>query len=113
MKAYNLTALKEWCGNDPGFFNEMLEIFERSSNEGIAKMQEAYNANDFEMVKHYAHKIISPYRHIEANSIVEKLKLVEELAGENTADKNICLQLITEISSASSHLTEDLKKEHL
>lgn len=112
MAKYNITSLKEQCGSDTAFFNEMLEVFTRSTREGIEQMEKALNENDMQQVRHYAHKIISPFRHIEADEIVTRLKEVEHKA-ESGEDKQQFAELIFNLKKETEALLTALQKEHL
>lgn len=112
MVKYNIAGLKEQCGDDVAFFNEMLDVFARSTREGIVLMEKALMEDDMLQVQHFAHKIISPFRHIEADDIVTRLKDVEHKAtiGENKQQFQL---LIDELKVETEALIEALKKEYL
>ena len=112
MQKYNLNSLKEQCGDDKKFFNEMLDVFESSARDGIKNMQQALMLNDMDTVKHYAHKVVSPFRHIEAHHIVSKLKNVE-MDAQRPDMKDKCADLIGEIKQDTEELIAGLKGEYL
>ncbi len=91
MKKYKIDALKEQCGYDPAFFNEMLDTFIVSTEKGVEGMEKALLEHDGTSLGYYAHKIVSPCRHIEADN----------------------LELVKKIRSESEELKEELKKEYL
>jgi HPt (histidine-containing phosphotransfer) domain-containing protein len=113
MKKYNLELLKEQCGDDKDFFNEMIDIFIKSSLEGITSMEEAYQKKDMKMLGHYAHKIISPCRHIDAESLIPLLKEMETSAEKNTLEPERANYLIQEIKKETNALVEELKTEYV
>ncbi|MGZ4097513.1 MAG: Hpt domain-containing protein [Bacteroidia bacterium] len=112
MKKYNLDLLKEQCGDDKNFFNEMIDIFIRSSLEGIAGMEESLAKNDMKMLGHYAHKIISPCRHIEADDLIPLLKEIEDKAELKVLEKERASYLIKKIKEETNVLVDQLKTEY-
>jgi HPt (histidine-containing phosphotransfer) domain-containing protein len=113
MKKYNLDLLKEQCGDDKDFFNEMIDIFIKSSLEGIASMEEAFLRNDMKMLGHYAHKIVSPCRHIEASELIPLLKEMETQAEKDQLDPARAGTLIKEIKKEADALIRELKSEYV
>ncbi|MCE3229285.1 MAG: hypothetical protein K0S32_3836 [Bacteroidetes bacterium] len=113
MKRYNLDLLKEQCGDDKGFFNEMLDIFVRSTMEGITEMEVALKKNDIKMLGHYAHKIVSPCRHIEAKNLITLLKEMETSADKNELTSERASFLIEKVKTEASDLIGDLKGEYV
>lgn len=112
MKKYNLELLKEQCGDDKNFFNEMLDIFVKSTLEGITSMDDAFAKNDMRMLGHYAHKIISPCRHIEAEDLIPFLKEMETSSENNELVPERAAFLIEQIKKEADLLIEDLKSEY-
>lgn len=112
MKKYNLDLLKEQCGEDKNFFNEMIDIFIRSTNEGIASMEEMLAKNDMKMLGHFAHKIVSPCRHIEAETLIPMLKEMEADADSGALTKERAEVLVKQIKEEASGLMEEIKTEY-
>src|SRR4051812_34529296 len=108
MKKYNLSALKEQCGTDKLFFNELLDIFKRSSLEGIAGLEEAYAKKDLETFGHYAHKIISPCKHIEAEQLCILLKEIETKAEDNELTMERAGILLKDVKAKILELIEEM-----
>lgn len=111
MSQYNLSLLKEQCGDDTTFYNEMLDIFVHSSLEGLSNMEEALTLNDYKTLGHYAHKIVSPCRHIEAEHVVNLLREIELKAEKNELTAERAKELVSEVKSELILLTEEIKKE--
>lgn len=111
MKKYNLELLKEQCGDDKNFYNEMLDIFIRSTQEGIAGIEDAYAKKDMKMLGHYAHKIISPCRHIEAETLIPLLKEMEDKAEQQELSPERAGLLLEQIKKEANQLMEEIKSE--
>lgn len=112
MKKYDLDLLKEQCGHDKTFFNEMIDVFIKSTLEGIDKLQDAMTRNDQEQMGHYAHKIVSPCRHIEAQAMISLLKEIESKADEKALTPERAEFLVNEVKREAGELIESLKKEY-
>jgi HPt (histidine-containing phosphotransfer) domain-containing protein len=113
MKKYNLTLLKEQCGNDVKFFNEMLDIFNKSTSEGLEQLEAALKKKDMQAVGHYAHKIVSPCRHIDAGNLIILLKEIETKAETNELSQQRAEELITQVKKETEVLLSDLKSEYM
>ncbi len=113
MKKYNLDLLKEQCGNDKAFFNEMIDIFIRSSLEGISKMEEIDLNGDLKMLGHYAHKILSPCKHIQANTLSNLLKEIETGCDNNDLSPGRAGSLIQNVRTEANELILALKEEYI
>ena len=76
-KPYDLASLRMLSqGNEP-FFYEMIDLFVRTSKEGIAQMQNHLEEEDFYAISQIAHRISAPCKHLAANKMYEILKLIE------------------------------------
>jgi HPt (histidine-containing phosphotransfer) domain-containing protein len=113
MKKYNLELLKEQCGQDTKFFNEMIDIFIRSSLEGIEKLEEACAGHDLKQMSHYAHKIVSPCRHIDASGLIGLLREMEAKADSKELDPERAKFLTGQIKTELNDLITDLKTEYV
>lgn len=113
IKKYNLGHLKEQCGADTAFFNEMIDLFIKSSLEGIEKMKEAQAKNNFIEMGHYAHKIIAPCRHIEADNLIPMLKEIETKSGCKELEPELARFLINKLKIEADELVKNLKGEYI
>ena len=76
-KKYDLNDLKNLSNGDDAFVAEMVQVFINTTNAGIADMETALANEDWENLADYAHKIVPPCRHLQANSLLKKLKNIE------------------------------------
>lgn len=111
MKTYDLALLKEQCGNDKSFYNEMIRIFISSTKEGIEEIERALKNNDMMAVSHQAHKIISPCRHINAGNMVRMLASVENIARGKEGKAEELPELTEKIKQEFKVISLDLNKE--
>ena len=113
MKKYKIDSLKEQCGDNPVFFNEMLDTFILSTEKGVEGMEKALLEKDADTLGYYAHKIVSPCRHIEANNLVLLLNEVENKSASGKIVPSEVQELLKKIRRESEKLREELKKEYL
>jgi HPt (histidine-containing phosphotransfer) domain-containing protein len=111
MKTFDLNLLKEQCGEDKSFYNDMIKIFISSTKEGIDEMDKALKKGDMPTVSHQAHKIISPCRHINANNMVKMLAQVENIAKGKEQKSDDLPGLVSKIKTEFNELSVDLNKE--
>jgi HPt (histidine-containing phosphotransfer) domain-containing protein len=113
MSKYNLDLLKEQCGYDKTFFNEMVDIFIRSLLEGVEKLEEAGQKNDRRQLTHYAHKILSPCKHIDAENLIPLLREIEDNAETSGLNDERALYLVQNIRKNADELVTCLKTEYM
>ncbi len=76
---FNLDELKQLANGDDAFVAEMIQVFINTTNSGLADMEKALAEEDWENLANYAHKIVPPCRHLQANTLLKKLKDIELL----------------------------------
>jgi HPt (histidine-containing phosphotransfer) domain-containing protein len=111
MKTYDLNLLKEQCGADRSFYNEMIRIFISSTKDGIQEIEKALENKDMTAISHQAHKIISPCRHINANNMVRMLASVENIARGKEGKTEDLPELTEKIKKEFNTISLDLNKE--
>lgn len=76
---YNLDELKALANGDDAFVTEMVKVFINTTQAGIADMETALAEENWENLADFAHKIVPPCRHLQANTLLKKLKTIELL----------------------------------
>ncbi len=76
-KKYNLDELRVLSNGDNNFVREMVQVFITTTQSGIAGMEDALAQEDGEALADAAHKIVPPCRHLQANTLLKKLKTIE------------------------------------
>jgi CheY-like chemotaxis protein/HPt (histidine-containing phosphotransfer) domain-containing protein len=76
----DLDELERISGGDATFFDEMLRIFIRSSEEAIAKIQLNFQNSDWIAIAESAHKLAAPAKHLQAIALYNRLKQLENTA---------------------------------
>jgi len=109
----DLDELERMAGGDNDFFDEMLRIFIRSSEEALVKFQLNLQNSDWNAITESAHKLAAPAKHLQATVLYDHLKQLENRA-ETTPPEEIkkLLGLIEmEINHINSILKQKLKEE--
>jgi len=79
---FDLRELERLTNGDKGFMKEMIEVFIRTTQNGLANMKLALQTEKWQAISEEAHKMASPCKHIKADVLYTKLKKVEKNAGE-------------------------------
>lgn len=81
---YSLEGMKRLSGNDPAFFEEMLDLFIENTARGFDILQERMEAGDDHSMREQAHKMSAPCKHLEADKLYRLLKEIEHGGGHPT-----------------------------
>jgi signal transduction histidine kinase/CheY-like chemotaxis protein/HPt (histidine-containing phosphotransfer) domain-containing protein len=109
----DLDELERISGGDTAFFNEMLKIFIRSSEEALTKFQQNIQSSDWSVLVETAHKLAAPAKHLQATTLYEYLKKLENNADSYPPEEIIKLigKIEQEINSINFILKQKLKAE--
>jgi HPt (histidine-containing phosphotransfer) domain-containing protein len=109
----DLDELERISGGDTAFFNEMLKIFIRSSEEALTKFQQNIQSSDWSGLVETAHKLAAPAKHLQATTLYEYLKKLENNADSYPPEEIIKLigKIEHEINSINFILKQKLKAE--
>jgi hypothetical protein len=113
MKNYDLGILKSQCGGDVSFFNEMIDLLIKTSSAEITNMEEAFLRFDLEKLAYYAHKVLSPYRQIQANELCALLQEVEVKAENKELTPERGQFLMEQIRSETLEIVKGLGSEYI
>ena len=105
----DLNELERMAGGDTVFFDEMLRIFIRSSEEALVKFQLNLQNSDWNAITESAHKLAAPAKHLQATVLYDYLKQLENRA-ENTTPEEI-KKLIGLIEMEIKHINSILKQK--
>lgn len=76
----DFTELESLSDGKSDFVLELLEIFLKTTGEGIDKLDQAFKDQDLNQIREVAHQIASPNKHIGAKTLYAHLKKLEEYA---------------------------------
>jgi len=102
---YQLKNIYHLANNDITFVKQLLISFIDSTEQGLNGLQDAINSKDIHIVHEMAHKISSPCRHIGADFLYSRLKLIEE---QSKIDNNILM--LEKLSQESFREFLEIKK---
>ncbi len=101
-KQIKLDELMHLTNGDMKFLEEMIRLFIKSSEAGIANIENAITNENHEMAFENAHKMAAPAKHIGAKNLYNNIKKLEDLAKQNVDWKLI----FTDFQQIKKELTE-------
>lgn len=110
----NLDELKKMTGDDADFFNEMLKIFIRSSENGLSSIQDNFNKANWSAISGDAHKLAAPAKHLNASILYNDLKKLESEAvslRDIAEMEKLIASIENEILRVNSYLNTILSEE--
>lgn len=110
IKSVDISELERMANGDPAFVKEMIEIFIRSSENGLKSIRKNLKQENFDQVREFAHKMAAPAKHMKATSLYNKIKEMEHEA-EKSKNKEKMNQLYEEIEfdvKATNNFLKDL-----
>jgi len=108
----NMDELERISGGDAAFFDEMLRIFIRSSEEALTKIQLNLQTADWNSMSETAHKLAAPAKHMQATVLYKHLKELENNMGNSTPEeiKVLINEIEKEITNINSILRQKLEE---
>ena len=76
---YDLSSLKNMLENDEDAIQQILDIFIGNTKSDLIKIENDIKEENIENIKEYAHKMLSMFRQIKADSVVEILNKMQHL----------------------------------
>jgi len=74
---FSLDELKKLSNGDTSFVKHMIEVFIKTTLEGVKAMEEALTKKNYKAIGDHAHKIAPPAQHMGANKLYGTLKKIE------------------------------------
>lgn len=110
IKCYNLNQLKQSIHHDGEFLILMLSTFIQTNSESLANMGIAIEKKQWKAVGELAHKMLSSYRHLNIETLLPALAMLEKLIWEKIP-LNTILDNYANIKSVSEDIFNKLKDE--
>ncbi len=108
--SYNLSELLQLSNGNKEFVVNMLEIFIRSASEIMLQLNSASIVGNWEKVKELSHKAIPSFHFMGLINFSEKLRYIEQNAGNRKEQKHI-EEFIGFIDKNMVVILNDLKAE--
>ncbi|MBF9254526.1 CHASE3 domain-containing protein [Pontibacter sp. 172403-2] len=108
VKLCDLAYLHRMSGGDSNFVKEMIILFLKQAPRELEKMKQAAMINNLPEVKEIAHKLKSSVSLIGAESMLTRLKQIEELVKQNPEVDHV-LQLNQELTDINSKVMVELQ----
>jgi HPt (histidine-containing phosphotransfer) domain-containing protein len=107
---FKLDNLEQIASGDKAFMIEMINVFITSTKEELVNIEEGAKNKLWDKVAGYVHKVKSPVKHFEANSIVNLLETLETNTKNQINLENVPT-LIEKLKEETNELFVLLKKE--
>lgn len=80
----NLEGLRVLTNNNNSFYNELIDTFLQSTENGLNQIKEALKIGNWKQLGELAHQYAAPFKHFEAINCYETLKRLEQLGKDET-----------------------------
>ncbi len=103
-------ALKQTCGDDIDFYQEMLSTLDKSIVNAQINLKSALERTDYKSMAELAHRVCAPVKHIRANRLYALFKQVEVIcrSGDDLEDLT---GLMEEINKEAVVVCNEIKNE--
>ncbi|MFW6309668.1 MAG: ATP-binding protein, partial [Prolixibacteraceae bacterium] len=109
-----LAELKKMAGNDYNFLKEMITLFIRTAENGLAEISAAIKKRNRQEIADAAHKIAPQCKQMRQMQLYDKIKELEKIAENEPADiekmSNLFSQINDNISAINRELRDYLKQ---
>jgi len=106
---FGLEELERLSNGDEMFMKEMIRIFIRSSQTGMKNIKNAFKENNWLEISEAAHKMAAPSKHLMANDLYDKIKLLETNTGKQRSLDTVP-DLIATIEKKVDRINKSLSK---
>jgi HPt (histidine-containing phosphotransfer) domain-containing protein len=115
MKYIDLSYINEVTGGDEELFKELTDIFFKQIDELKITLKEAANNNDYDLIKHAAHKIKSTLRTFGAKTLANDFETIETYNNLELFENlnNHIDKLLNEVELTSQELKQYLKESNI
>lgn len=103
-----LDELYRVSGGDERFVDEMLNLFIKTSNEGVKLLEDNLKSLNWDGLSDAAHKMAPPCRHLGAMNLYKNLKELERL-GSNSPEK--AEQMVESVKNQVSRITSKIAQK--
>lgn len=110
-KPFDLTSLKNLSGNNDAFFQDMVQTFIQTTQEGLMTMQQEFKKGNWKQISEIAHRISAPCRHLAAMNLYDLLKKLEHF--KNFEDKSALENLINLAENEANLIIGAIKQEKI
>lgn len=110
-RIYNLEVLKITTDGDDEFLLKILNTFLNNNKELLGKIQEALKTNKLQDIGNFSHKMLSSYKHLEVNLLIDPLTKLESLSLGYSLDPKEIKLLVDYLSYYSVRLFAQIEQE--
>jgi CheY-like chemotaxis protein len=101
--------LEKIAAGDPGFFKEMILLWFKTAENGLKTLEKAVTEKEWETVSETAHKMAAPCKHLKAEELYKKLKMLENISETNPGENKIA-ELFNAVKKETTEVIGFLKQ---
>jgi HPt (histidine-containing phosphotransfer) domain-containing protein len=109
-KPFSLDELRQLSNGDEKFVQEMINIFVRTTTEGMDEIEKAFNMNNYNAIAEYTHKLSPPCRHMGADELYKTFKSIEDRIRKSDGLNKLDV-LVAKARTETDKVIKELKKE--
>lgn len=107
---FSLEELRQLSNGDEKFVEEMINIFIKTTTEGMNAIEKALGEKDYSTIAEYTHKLSPPCRHMGADELYTRFKTIEDEVRKNEVPSGL-EDLVKKAREQTDKVIGGLKKE--
>ena len=110
-KSFSLDELVKISNGDDKFIMEMIDVFIKTTEEGIVEIEKSVKEGNYLVVSAIAHKIASPCRYMGSELLLNYIKEIENCAKDSEKNDNLD-KLLIQTRNELCYVVKNLKIEN-
>ena len=102
-------SLQKLTNNNDSFYMELLQTFVSSTENGLLKIRNLIQTENWIEISELAHQLAAPFKHFGANNCYTTLKEIERMGKESKIDAALMKELIEVFEEQANHIITQVK----
>lgn len=102
-------SLQKLTNNNDSFYMELLQTFVSSTENGLSKIRNLVQTENWVEISELAHQLAAPFKHFGANNCYTTLKEIERMGKESKIDAVSMRELIEVFEEQANHIITQVK----
>ncbi|WP_343748972.1 ATP-binding protein [Fluviicola sp.] len=104
-------SLQKLTNNNDSFYKELLQTFVSSTENGLLKIRDLIQSENWSETSELAHQLAAPFKHFGANNCYTTLKEIERMGKESNMDASSIKELIEVFEEQANHIIVQVKEK--
>lgn len=104
-------SLQKLTNNNDSFYQELLQTFVSSTENGLVKIRDLVQSENWSETSELAHQLAAPFKHFGANNCYTTLKEIERMGKESKPDVSLIKELIEAFEEQANHIIVQVKEK--